>query len=57
MKRLLLLFAVLLAHAACGYGFYDGSGSEDYWGWQCADGSQYDPDAGCPDGGALPDGG
>jgi hypothetical protein len=63
MRRLTLslLFAVVAYSVACGYGFYDGSGkpypSEDYWGWQCADGSQYDPDAGCPDAGVIPDGG
>jgi hypothetical protein len=63
MRRLILsLIVVLLAHAlACGYGFYNGSGTPypgpDYWGWQCADGSQWEPDAGCPDAGAVPDGG
>jgi len=63
MRRLILsVFVMLLAQAlACGYGFYDGSGTAypgtDYWGWQCADGSRWEPDAGCPDGGLMPDGG
>ena len=62
MRRVLLaLLFAFVASAACGYGFYDGSGKPypgvEYWGWQCADGSQWDPDAGCPDAGVSPDGG
>jgi hypothetical protein len=52
--RIALPLALLLlvgSHAACGFGIYadDGSAdpSRDYWGWQCADGTAPDPDAGC----------
>jgi hypothetical protein len=47
----------LLFSAACGFGFADDTGkpipAADYWGWQCADGSTPDRDAGCP---LCPDG-
>jgi hypothetical protein len=37
--------------ATCGFGFDDDRGTPtpaaSYWGWQCADGSMPDPDAGC----------
>jgi hypothetical protein len=53
--RWLILWCTLAMLAACGFGFYGGGGAPypgpDYWGWQCADGTQYDPDAGCPDAG------
>jgi hypothetical protein len=46
--------------SACGFGFADDSGNPipatDYWGWQCADGSTPDPDAGCPPPGPCDDG-
>jgi len=45
---LLLLVAFT---AACGFGIYADDGSPDpspsYWGWQCADGTAPNPDAGC----------
>ena len=60
MRRvtLTLLFTALASLVACSYGFYNGSGlpfpSVSYWGWQCADGSQY-TDAGCPPTGPCAD--
>jgi hypothetical protein len=49
--RLLVVFSFLAVGGACGFGFYDNSGNPDpaisYWGWQCADGTVPNPDAGC----------
>jgi hypothetical protein len=53
MKNALPVLAVLLLSltASCGFGFADDLGTPvpptNYWGWQCADGTAPDPDAGC----------
>jgi hypothetical protein len=55
MKRALVVaFGVTAAwylSTGCGFGFDDDRGTPTpaatYWGWQCADGSLPDPDAGC----------
>jgi hypothetical protein len=53
MKSVLLLAMLLClpAVATCGFGFDDDRGTPTpaatYWGWQCADGTVPDPDAGC----------
>jgi hypothetical protein len=53
------LMAMTCWVASCGFGFADDTGkpipSPDYWGWMCADGSQPDPDAGCPPPGPCAD--
>ncbi len=53
MKRHFVLLALgfLVTGASCGFGLYDNSGKPDpatnYWGWQCAEGTVPNPNAGC----------
>ena len=59
LLRLTLCVAVVAIVVSCGFGFGDDSGNPipgaDYWGWQCWDGGDPDPDAGCPPPGPCDD--